>query len=47
MPRNTYLFENRMFTYKVRCSIIWGGEGKDRVALSKSLIYARVLMRPF
>jgi hypothetical protein len=29
MPRKTYLYENRMFTNKVRCSIIWGGKGKN------------------
>jgi len=42
MPRDTFLHENRMFSNKVRCSIIWGGKGKDRVELIKSLIYARV-----
>jgi len=43
MLRNTYLFENRMFTNKVKCSsIFWGGKGKDRVTLIKSLIYARI-----
>jgi len=31
-----------MFTNKMRCSIILGGKGKDRVWLIKSLIYARV-----
>ncbi len=42
MPRNTYLYENRLFTNKVRRSIILGEEGKDRVVLIKSLIYVRV-----
>jgi len=28
--------------YKVKCSIIWVGIGKDRVALIKDLINARV-----
>jgi hypothetical protein len=42
MPRNIYLYENRMFTNKVRRSIIWGGKGKDRVELIKSLNYAKV-----
>jgi len=40
MSRYTYLYENRMFTNKMRCSIL-GGKGKDRVALIKSLIYMR------
>jgi hypothetical protein len=30
-----------MFTNKMIGSIIWVGKGKDRVALIKSLIYAR------
>jgi hypothetical protein len=42
MLRNIYLFENRMLANKVKCSIFWGGKGKDRVTLIKSLIYARV-----
>jgi len=28
MPRNTYLYENRVFTNKVRCSIILGQKEK-------------------
>ncbi len=36
MPRNTYLYENRLFTNKVRRSTILGEEGKDRVVLIKS-----------
>jgi len=28
MPRNTYLYENRMFTNKVKCRIIDGGKEK-------------------
>jgi len=38
MPRNTYLFENRMFTIKVKHSIIWGErksiEGKEKKELA-------------
>jgi hypothetical protein len=36
MPINTYLYENRMFTNKMKCSI-FGRErpGKERVALKK------------
>ncbi len=26
MPRNTYLYENRMCTNTVKCRIVWGGE---------------------
>jgi len=37
-----YLYENRMFTSIVRRNIVWGGKGKDRVALIKSLIHAIV-----
>jgi len=40
--RNTYLHENRIFTNKVRCSIVWGGNRKDIVRLIKSLINAIV-----
>jgi hypothetical protein len=40
--RNTFLFENIMFTNKVNQSIFWGGKGKDRVFLIKTLINARV-----
>jgi len=42
MLRTTYLYENIMFTNIVRCSIIWGGKGKDIVTLIKSLTYVRV-----
>jgi len=42
MPRYTYLCENRVLTNKLRLDIVCGGKGKDRVALIKSLIYARV-----
>jgi len=28
MPRYTYLYENRMFTYKVSAALIGGGKGK-------------------
>jgi hypothetical protein len=42
MPRNTYLYLNRIFTNKVEPSTIWGGKGKDRVMFIKSLINARV-----
>ncbi len=31
-----------MFTNKEKRSIVWGGKGKDRVVLTKSLINARV-----
>jgi hypothetical protein len=41
MPRYTYLYENRMFTNKIRCSIVWVGK-EDRVAIIKSLIYTRI-----
>ncbi len=41
MLRYTYLYENRMFTNKMRSSICLGGKGKDRVELIKSLIYMR------
>jgi hypothetical protein len=41
MSRYTYLYENIMFTNKKR-HIIWGGKGKDWLALIKSLIYPRV-----
>ncbi len=30
MLRNTYLYENRMFTNKVNCSIVYGGETQGR-----------------
>jgi len=39
MPRSTFLYENRMFTNKV----IWGGKGKDKLTLNKSLVSVRVL----
>jgi len=42
MPRNTYFYENIIFTNILRCSIVWGGKGKDRVVLTKSLIYERI-----
>jgi len=42
MLRDLYLYENRMFTSIVRRNIVWGGKGKDRVALIKSLIHAIV-----
>jgi len=42
MLRNTFLYENIMFTNKVRCNTFWGGKGKDRVALNINLIYVRV-----
>ncbi len=31
MLRNTYLYKNRMFLNKVKCSIVWGGKGKDNL----------------
>jgi len=43
MLRNTYLYENRMFPNKVKCSIVWGGKGKDTLALIKSLNYPIVV----
>ncbi len=33
MPRNTYLYDNKMFTNKVKCSIIQGG--KEKVSRTK------------
>jgi len=39
--RNTYLYENMMFTNKEKHSMVWGGEGKDSKMLIKSLINAR------
>jgi len=42
MLRNTYLYENIMFTNKVNQSVVWARKGKDRVPLIKSLINARV-----
>ncbi len=46
MPRDTYLYENRMFTNKVRHSIVLGkkalGAKRKVLAPIKSLIYARV-----
>ncbi len=42
MLRNTYLYENRMFTSKVKCIIIWGVKGTDGVTVIKSLICVRV-----
>jgi len=42
MLRNTYLFENRMFTNKVNQSICSGGNGKDRVPQIQVLINMRV-----
>jgi hypothetical protein len=41
MLKNTYLYENRMFTNKVKCRIIWVGIGIDRVTLIKNLNNAR------
>jgi len=41
MSRNTYKYENRLLTNKVKRSIVWGGKGKDRVTLIKSLINIR------
>ncbi len=37
MLRNTYSYENRIFTNKVNQSIIWVGKRKDRVPYIKSL----------
>ncbi len=34
--------ENRKFANKMNQNIIWGGEGKDRFPLIKSLINRRV-----
>jgi len=48
MLRNKYLNENRMFTNKVKCSIILDRKEKDlgskrkELALIKSLIYAKL-----
>ncbi len=48
MLRNTYSYENWMFTNNVRCSIIQGSKGKTAgeerkvLALNKSLIYIKV-----
>jgi hypothetical protein len=48
MQRNTYIYENRMFTNKVQCSIILDqkekaiGANRKVLALSKCLIYPRV-----
>ncbi len=42
MLPNTYLYENRMFTNKVKQSIIYGMKGKDRVILIERFINARV-----
>jgi len=38
MVKNTYLYENRMFTNKVKCRVVWGGKGKGRVKLIKSVL---------
>jgi len=38
MMRNTNLYENIMFTNKVKHIIVWGGKGKDRSSLIKRLI---------
>jgi hypothetical protein len=35
MPRNTYLYENRMSTNKVKCRIIKGGKEKAMRAKMK------------
>ena len=40
--RNAYLYENRMFTKKLRLRMFWGGRGKGKVMLIKILINARV-----
>ncbi len=40
--QNTYLYENKIFTTKGNQSIVWGGKGKDRVPLVKSLFNALV-----
>ncbi len=40
--RNTYLYENRMLTKKVKNNIICDGKGNDRVMSIKSLINAGV-----
>jgi len=42
MLRSKYLYENRMFTNKVKQSIIYGMKGKDRVILIERFINARV-----
>jgi hypothetical protein len=39
--RNTYLYENMMFTNKEKHCMVWVGEGKDSKMLIKSLINAR------
>jgi hypothetical protein len=43
MPRNTHLYENRMFSNKVRCSIILGSKGK--ALRSKSLVPIKSLIK--
>jgi hypothetical protein len=40
--RDTYLYENMMFTNKVYQRLSWGRKGNDRVMLIKSLINVRV-----
>jgi hypothetical protein len=42
MLSNTNLYENRMFTNKMKCNMVWGGKGRDKVRLIKSLINTRV-----
>ncbi len=42
MLRNTYIYENRMYTSKVKNRIIWGGKGKNSLMLIKSFINMRV-----
>ncbi len=40
--KNTHIYKNKMFTNKNEKQHCLGGKGKDRIALIKSLIYARV-----
>ncbi len=42
MQRNTYVYENRIFTNEVKFSIVKWGKGKDRLMLVKTLINSRV-----
>ncbi len=42
MLKNTYVYENRMFTKESDHSIIWSGKGKRVTLIKKSLINARV-----
>jgi hypothetical protein len=42
MMRKTELYKNRICPNKVKCSIVWGGKGKNSVMSIKSLINASV-----